>query len=67
MFFFCLFVEKSKLRSKFLKSNKLNPYDDKTDYDNSNRNTSWAIVDTQNSKRGLPALDNRPIRGRYES
>ena len=44
------YKEKSKLRSKFLKSNKLNPYDDKTDFDSANRNrdpTSWAIVDHQ--------------------
>lgn len=61
--------EKSKfLRNKFLKSNKLNPYDDKSDMEPSSRNTSWAITDHQTPKRTLPALDNnRPTRGRYES
>ena len=35
------------MRNKFLKSNKLNPYDDKTEIEPSSRNTSWAITDYQ--------------------
>ena len=43
------FIEKSRMRSKFLKSNKLNPYDDKTEIEPKSRNTSWAITDHQSS------------------
>lgn len=60
--------EKSKLRNRFLKSNKLNPYDDNSGSTAAipSRNTSWAITDHTPPKRGLPSLD-KPIRGRYES
>lgn len=46
--------EKSKLKNKFLKSNKLVPFDDRSDFDNkpirsTEHGKSWAITDYSSS------------------
>lgn len=45
------FKEKMKSKNRFLKNNKLAPYDDGSDYEGhgKNKSTSWAITDNKKS------------------
>lgn len=55
------------MRSKFLKSNKLNPYDDKTEIEPSSRNTSWAITDHQSSFKIYIKKNLKKIKSKFKN
>jgi hypothetical protein len=63
IYFICYYLmksEKSRSKNRFLKSNKLSPYDDGSDYENSrSKSTAWAITD---SKRNASSS----LRSRFE-